>query len=137
MHEDGTPLSAHARGGVVVEHDEHVVESIRPPKALGARRIGVLHQAVVIAVGRGIAPAIIAAQWPDRQTGARTQNAIGAIEDPKKRPGSGRGGAITLTLAHADPGASEGAGKRQIAKLQPTTSGAGARREGRQPPRRT
>src|SRR5215467_8220540 len=124
MDEDGALPSAHARGRVVVEHNQYIVEPVGAPKPLSARRIGVLHQTVVVAVTRGIAPPIIDTQRPGRQQGVRTPNPIGAIEDAKKRPGSRRGGAVALTLARMDTGASDGAGKRQMAKLQPTTGGA-------------
>ena len=114
VHENGAASSPHAWALVVIEHDQHVIEPIGAPKPLSAFGIGMLHQPVVVAVGRGITPAVIGAHRLDGQGRAWMPDPIGTIKDAAHAPGSCRRCTVTLALAHAHPGASEGARKRQL-----------------------
>ena len=56
------------RGGLVVaEDDDDIVETILPPEVLGARRIGMAHAPIVVAVRGIVAPAVAPTERGDRQ----------------------------------------------------------------------
>jgi Amt family ammonium transporter len=118
MQEDGTAAAAHAWALVVARDHDDIVKVVRPPKPLGARRVGVAHLSVVVAVLRGIAPAVVRTQRRHRKQGLRTRHAVGPIEHLPQRETPHRRRAVSLILDRAAPRTPERAGKPQISAQQ-------------------
>src|SRR5512134_1600010 len=101
VQEDRTAAALNAGAIVVSQHDDDIVEAVRAPQALGARGVGERHGAVVIAIARGVAPAVTGPQRTDLQARLRPRDAVGPIEDLAHRPTPHWRGAVAFALAHA------------------------------------
>ena len=115
VQEDRAAGAAPRAGEIVVEHDDHVVETVGSPEALVTGPEGQADLAVVEAIGRIVAPAGIGAERNGRQAGRRAADAVGSVEegDEGKPPGRRRAVAFALPLADAAP--PEGAGYAEAA----------------------
>ena len=120
VHENCAAAAARAGALVVIQHDEEVVERIFAPKSLGAGRIGKTHGTIVVAVGRGIAPAVPPANGSDRQRRAGAKQAVRSIENRTYAPLADGRRAVALAFAGRAPRPSECAGKALTAKAQRT-----------------
>src|SRR5262245_36842847 len=124
VHENGAAETFRARTIVVVQHDHYVVKLVLAPKPLGAGRIGKAHGAIVVAVGRGIAPAVAGADRPYRQRCPRSPYPVRPIENPLHAPLPDRRRAVALTLAGPTSAPPESAGELQAGKSEGSPHGA-------------
>lgn len=109
MEEDGTSASAAARHVVVAEHDDDIVEVVRPPHPFGTGGIRMNHPPIVVRISGRIAPAIERADATDWNAADRSRHPVAAIEDLPDFPAPDRCRTVALALADLAPSASEGA----------------------------
>ena len=121
MHENGAPGPLNPRSSVVVQYDDHIVKTILPPQAFGARRIRVSHGSIIVSVADGITPSIVNPQGAHRQPCPGTPHAIGAIEHQKRSPDSAGRGTVTLALAGRSPSPPQGTRQHERSHEQKAT----------------
>ena len=85
MHEHRASPALHTRPRVVVEDQNHIVQSIRPPHVLRTCRIGMFHFAVVVPVADSITPALGRTNGRKREAGLWTAQMILTIIAPADR----------------------------------------------------
>ena len=108
--ENGAAAAGHARPGVVVDFDDHVVEAVAAAQPV-AWFIGRAPEGLVVApVVRVLAPGIVRADAADRQQGPRPRQAVGAPPQPHRAKSAAWGAAIAFALIGLDAGAAEGDG---------------------------
>ena len=90
------------------------------PEPLRARRIGVAHRPVVVAVGRRVTPSVGGREAPHGQRGDGAPHPVRAVEHAQEAPTADGRGAIALTLARAAPAAAKRAGKGQATEAHDT-----------------
>ena len=118
MHEDGAAVAPDARALVVVEHHDEVIEPVLAPQVFGVGRVGMADGAVVIAVGRGIAPAVVALDRRHRQAGRESWTPFGAPEDPDQPEAADWRRAIALAFHSTAPAAAERTGATEPAQME-------------------
>lgn len=120
MDENSAAAAGHARPGVVVDFDDHVVEVIVSAKPV-AWFIGRPPEGLVVApVVRVLAPGIVRPDAAHGQQCPRPRQAIGAPPQPQWAKSAARGAAIAFALIGSDAGAAERNGRRKRAGQQPT-----------------
>ena len=113
VHEDRAAAAFDARGLVVAEDDDHIVETIVPPKVLGTGRVGMAHAPIVVPVRGIVAPAIMPIERGDREPSARPRKPVAAIENLAQRKSTDGRCPIALALADPPPGSTQRTGKTQ------------------------
>jgi len=123
VEEDGAAAAPNARAVVVAEDDDDVVELILAPHTLGACGIGVGYGAIVIAIARRIAPAVLEVcraqwqpcAWPDQPIGPKI-SPLKLEATERRRPVSfafqGLAAAAAKSARKAEMAGSERAGRR-------------------------
>jgi len=116
--EDGATASAHARPVIVPDDDDEVVETIRAPQVLCARRIRMANAPVVVAILRVVAPPIVGVEPSHGQARLRSPQLVWAIEGlPHRKMADGRC-PIPLALKRPPSRPPERTGHAQIAEGQ-------------------
>jgi hypothetical protein len=101
VQEDGGAVVALHRVVVPAEYADDVVQAVIAPQLLVPRRMGQPNGAVIGAVGRIVAPAIVAADRLDGGSGFGRWATIGPVEHPSQRQQADRAGAIALLFVQA------------------------------------
>ena len=96
MKEYGAPPCPRARRDIIIEHGDHIVNSIVPQKSLRARRIRQRDFAIVIAVRGRVAPAEAGTQRLYGKRGLRPPHPVGAIIHLCDGPDAQRGCSVPL-----------------------------------------
>jgi len=99
----------------VAEDDNQVIEVVVAPEPLGARRIGVPHTPVVIAVARIVAPTVTDVERGYRQPRARSQEPIAAIEHAPQGETANWRRPVAFALVRPPPRAAQRTEKVQAA----------------------
>lgn len=120
VHEDGAAGATHPRPDVVAQHHDKIVKSVGAPEVLRAGRIGVTHRPIVIAVCRGVAPAIAKEDSPNGQPRSRAAYTVRTVEDGQNAPAADGCGPVSLALTRPAPAAAKRAGKGKSAELNET-----------------
>ena len=118
MDKDRTTATSDARAHVVIEHDDDVVEVVVAPKALGASGIRVVDVTVVVAIGRRIAPSIVARDAADGKTCRRPAAAISPPPDLPETPDACWRGAVPFPLAASDAAPAQRTGAPDPSTMQ-------------------
>lgn len=78
MNKDGAASLGHTRARVVIDLDDEIVEVIVALQPVARRAIRQTDRAIVAAVARVLAPAVVGANRAHRQTRLWTRHAVGA-----------------------------------------------------------
>lgn len=128
MKEYGAASSPDARPLIVGEDNDNVIQSIAAGHGFAAGRIGESDRPVVVAVGRGLAPAVGRGDRALRQTRSRHRNAIVPIHNPAQREAADRRGAIAFPFAQGHARTADKAGHTQGSRRQKPADGSQADR---------
>src|SRR5690606_8885322 len=110
MHEDGAAAASDPVSDVPVEDDADIVQPVGAEHALMAGGIGEADRPVVVAVRRGVAPAVPLANHPHFEARPGVETAAAPVEAAEHPHGGDRGAAVALPLPGRDARPSEGAG---------------------------
>jgi hypothetical protein len=84
--ENSTAATPRARSDIIIEHDDYIVEGIVAPQMFRARRIRYRHPAVIIAIRRIVAPALIAAHRLNAKGRSRAPQSVGPVINLQRGP---------------------------------------------------
>jgi hypothetical protein len=120
MHEYGAASTLNAWPRIVIEDDDHIVERVVAPKALGAGGIGMRDAAIVVAIPHSIAPAVIPSKGSHGQTCHGASLPIRPIENFNEPPPAAGRSAVTLPLGMTATRSPQRAGEIQWSDSQPS-----------------
>ena len=118
MHENCTAFSGHHRIIIITQHDDDIVDGIRPPQYLGVAGKGLTNVLVIKRVARIVTPSIARRQRCDRQGCFGRCYAVWSIQDAAERHTAGRRGAVTFNFVAADAVGADCAGDILVLPLE-------------------
>lgn len=118
MHEDRAAVTARAGPVVIAKLDNEVIKLIVAPHRLRTGRVGQPHRAIIVAVERCVAPAIVTLDNAWLQPGARPGDTVVPVPERSQAPSAERRRAIPLAFCRTKRGSAEGAIEPPCAKNQ-------------------